>query len=106
MGESEVYLTGDLIQPKFNGGGLETFRDYIYSKIDKSKIKEAGKVVFTFDIVETGDIKNIRIIEFKDMEFAMEVIRVLKQAPKWQPGLRSGKPISMNLKFPVGFVVK
>lgn len=106
MGEGEVYLNGDLIQPKFNGGGIEVFHDYIYSRIDKSKIKESGKVVFTFDIVETGEIKNIRIVEFKDMDFAMEVIRILKLAPKWEPAQRGGKSVKMNLRFPLTFIVR
>jgi len=103
MGEGEVYLKGELIYPKFNGGGIENFSDYVYSRIDKSKIKEAGKVIFTFDIAETGEIKNIRITEFKDMDFAMEVIRVLKLAPKWIPASRGGKPVSLNVKFPIKF---
>lgn len=106
QGEDEVYLNGDLIQPKFNGGGIELFSNYIYSKIDKTKIKQAGRVVFTFDIITTGEIKNIRIVEFKDMDFAAEVIKVLKEAPIWQPAMRGGKPVSINLKFPVEFKYK
>lgn len=105
-GEDEVYLKGELIDPKFNGGGIEAFRDYVYSRIDKSKIKQAGKVVFTFNIVETGEIKNIRIVEFKDIDFAMEVIRVLKATPKWVPASRNGKPINLTIKFPVEFKLK
>jgi hypothetical protein len=106
MGENEVYLKGELIDPKFNGGGIKAFSDYVYGFIDKSKIKQAGRVVFTFDIVETGEIKNIRIVEFKDMDFAMEVIRVLKQSPKWTPASRNGKPISLTIKFPVEFKMR
>ena len=106
QGENEVYLKGDLINPKFNGGGLATFRDYIYSRIDKSKIKVPGKLIFTFDIVESGEIKNIRIVEFKDVDFATEVIRVLKLSPKWNPALRGGKPVSMNVRFPIEFILK
>ncbi len=92
-----------MIQPKFNGGGIELFSKYIYNQIDKSKIKKPGKVVFTFDIIASGEIKNIRIVEFKDMDFVTEVIRVLKQSPKWQPATRAGKPISINLRFPIEF---
>jgi len=106
MGEDEVYLKGELTDAKFNGGGIEAFRDYVYSRIDKTKIKQAGKVVFTFDIIETGEIKNIRIVEFKDMDFAMEVIRVLKATPKWIPASRNGKPISITIKFPVEFKIR
>jgi hypothetical protein len=50
MGENEVYLKGDLIQPKFNGAGIEAFRDYVYAHIDKTKVKHAGRVVFTLDV--------------------------------------------------------
>jgi Gram-negative bacterial TonB protein C-terminal len=106
MGENEVYLKGDLIQPKFNGAGIEAFRDYVYAHIDKTKVKQAGKVVFTLDISETGEVKNIRIVEFKDMDFAMEVIRVLKLTPKWQPALRGGKAVSTSIKFPIEYKIK
>lgn len=105
-GEDEVYLNGDLIEPKFNGGDIKIFSDYVYGKIDKSKIKQPGRVVFTFDIIDTGEIKNIRIVEFKDMDFAIEVIRVLKEAPKWQAAMRGGKAVTINIKFPVEFRYK
>lgn len=105
-GEDEVYLNGDLIEPKFNGGGIKSFSDYVYKNIDKTKIKQPGKVVFTFDIAESGEIKNIRIVEFKDMDFVTEVIRVLKEAPKWQAASRGGKPVSINIRFPVEFIFK
>lgn len=102
-GEDEVYLSGDFIEAKFNGGGIKSFSDYVYTNIDKTKIKQAGKVVFTFDIIETGEMKNIRIVEFKDMDFVSEVIRVLKEAPRWQAANRGGKPVSINMRFPVEF---
>jgi hypothetical protein len=48
-------------------------------------------------------IKNIKIIEFFDIESATEFIRVLKKCPKWEPAKRGGKPISIEIKYPMVF---
>ena len=102
-GEDEVYLNGDYIDAKFNGGGIEKFHEFLTSQIDYSKLTKPGKVVFTFTIAETGEIKNIRIVEFPYIEMATEIIRVIKLAPHWQPAKRGGKPVSVNIKFPMNF---
>ena len=56
---------------------------------------------FTVDV--DGSIKNIKIIEFFDVESATEFIRVLKKCPKWEPAKRGGKPISIEIKYPMVF---
>ena len=96
----------DVIEAKFNGEGIEKFGDFVNQNIDKSKITKAGKLVFSFTISETGEIKNIKILEFPNIEIATEYIRVIKLAPKWQPAKRGGKPISINIKYPVNFRIK
>ena len=102
-GEDEVYLNGDYIGAKFNGGGIEKFHEFISSNLDHSKITKPGKIVFTFTISESGEVKNLRIVEFPYMEMATEIIRVIKTAPKWQPAKRRGKPISLDVRFPMDF---
>ncbi|TGD57427.1 energy transducer TonB [Flavobacterium humi] len=105
-GEDEVYLNGDYVEARFNGGGIEKFHEFIYSRLDRSKITKPGKIVFTFVISETGEIKDVRIVEFPYVEMATEIIRVIKTAPKWQPAKRGGKPTSLNVRFPMEFVQK
>jgi hypothetical protein len=102
-GEDEVYLTGDKIEAKFNGGGINKFYDYINSNFDFSKVTKPGTMVTTFTVNELGEIKNIKVIQFVDVESATEIIRVLKNAPKWEPATRGGKPISIEIKFPLDF---
>lgn len=60
-------------------------------------------MVAGFTVTETGEIKNIKILQFVDIESATEMIRVLKLAPKWKPATRNGKPVSVNLKIPLKF---
>lgn len=105
-GEDEVYLGGDAVEAKFQGGGMDKFYKFINEEFDFSKVTKSGKMVTSFTISELGEIKNIRVIEFVDVESATEIIRVLKKAPKWEPSKRGGKPISVEVKFPLVFESK
>lgn len=102
-GEDEVYLGGDRIDAKFNGGGMEKFHEFINAEFDYSKVTKPGKMVGAFTIDTEGNVKNIRIVEFFDMESATEFIRVLKKCPKWEPAKRGGKAISIEIKYPLVF---
>ncbi|WP_395062942.1 energy transducer TonB [Flavobacterium sp.] len=104
-GEDEVYLNGDRIEAKFNGGGLDKFYDFINKEFDFSKVTKAGKMITSFTIDVDGTIKNIKVIQFVDVQTATEIIRVLKKAPKWEPAKRGGKPISVEIKLPLDFKV-
>ncbi len=105
-GEDEVYLGGDRVEAKFNGGGIEEFSKFIKKEFDYSKVTKAGKMVGAFTVDVDGTVKNIKIIEFSDIESATEFIRVLKKCPKWKPAERGGKPISIEIKYPMVFRVK
>jgi len=103
QGEDEVYLGGDKISPKFAGGGLEKFYEFINKEFDFSKVTKAGKMITAFTIDENGEVKNIKVVQFVDVESATEIIRVLKKCPKWEPATKGGKPYSVEIKFPLDF---
>ncbi len=103
QGEDEVYLSGDRIEAKFNGGGIEAFSKFIRQEFDYSKVTKPGKMVGAFTVDVDGSVKNIKIVEFFDVESAAEFIRVLKKCPKWEPAQRGGKPISIEIKYPMVF---
>ena len=106
QGEDEVYLGGDLIEPKFNGGGLDKFYEYVNKEFDFSKVHKEGKLVTSFTIDENGDLKNCKVIQFVDIESATEIIRVLKKSPKWSPAFKGGNPVAISIKFPFDIVSK
>jgi len=103
QGEDEVYLKGDRIEAKFNGGGIEEFQGFVKGNFNYSKVKKAGKMVAAFTIDVDGSVKNIKLIEYIDAESAAEMIRVLNICPKWEPAKRNGKPISIEIKYPMVF---
>mgnify|MGYP003459492598 FL=1 len=102
-GEDEVYLGGDFIEAKFQNGGIDKFYDYIIQNFDTSTIEKKGQIVFEFTVNDKGEVKNIKIIRELGDNSSMELIRVLRKAPKWEPASRGGKAVSFNLKMPLTF---
>ena len=96
----------DVINPKFNSGGLEKFYDFIDQQFDYSKVTKPGKLVTSFTINALGEIKNIRILKFPNDKAAAEIIRVLQKAHKWEPAKRAGKPFPIEINFPLDFKTK
>ncbi|HMI06031.1 MAG TPA: energy transducer TonB [Flavobacterium sp.] len=105
-GEDEVYLNGDRIEAKFKGGGIDKFSEFVHSEFDYSKVSKPGKMLAAFTIDEEGNLKNIKLLEYIDTESAGEMIRVLNKCPKWEPAKRNGKPISIEIKYPMVFKAK
>jgi hypothetical protein len=106
LGEDEVYLNGDKIDAKFNGGGIDKFSEFINKNFDYTKVTKPGVLETTFTIDELGNVTKIKITKILDIESATELIRVLKMAPKWEPAKRGGKPISIEIKYPMVFKEK
>ena len=102
-GEDEVYLGGDFIDAKFQNGGIDKFYDYIITNFDTQTVEKKGQIIFEFTVNENGEVKNIKVVRDLGMNSAVELIRVLRKAPKWQPASRGGKPDSINLKMPLTF---
>lgn len=102
-GEDEVYLGGEFIEAKFQNGGIDKFYDYIIANFDTQTVEKKGQIVFEFTLNENGEVKNIKVVRDLGSNSAIELIRVLRKAPKWQPASRGGKPVSINLKMPLTF---
>ena len=102
-GEDEVYLGGDRIEPQFNGVGIEQFGEFVNTHFNYSKVSKPGKMVAAFTIDTDGSVQKIKMIQMIDSESAIEMIRVLNECPKWKPASRGGKPISVEIKYPMVF---
>lgn len=102
-GDLEDVYSSDVINPQFNGGGLEKFYEFINQEFDFSKVKKAGKMRVAFTISLDGAVKNAKVLEFNDIESATEILRVLDKAPNWISAKRGGKPFSVEIKLPLEF---
>lgn len=93
--ENLVYNTqGVDLKPEFPGGvaAFNSFLDKNFIKpADKPKMK--GKIYFTFIIEKDGSLSDIKILRDLGYGTGDEALRVIKLAPKWNPGKHKNKEV-------------
>ena len=65
-----------------------------------------GKVNVTFIVNTDGSISDVRIIRDIGGGCGDEAIRVVKNMPKWKPGVQNGKPVRVKYTMPIIFDLK
>ncbi len=103
--------------PEFPGG-FEKLYEYLYQNMEYpllAKEKQvSGKILFTFDIDEEGNIVNIRVrdsrlagpeenAEEAGQECIEEGLRVIRNMPAWIPATQNGKPVKASFSIPINF---
>lgn len=92
--------------PTFPGGDAALMK-WIKSHLQypKSAAQEniQGTVVVQFVVTSTGSIGNVKIVHSRNDEFNAEAIRLCKSLPKFVPGRKNGKPVSVWYTLPVTF---
>lgn len=93
--------------PRFQGQDLNGFRKWVQERIAPSKIVPGsgipGRVVVSFVIDTTGRLTQIRILQSPDRSLSDEVVRVLKQSPRWEPGQQFDRKVPVKFCIPVDF---
>lgn len=93
--------------PKFQGGGLINFREWVMSKLkypnEVVKEKISGRVIVSFTVEQNGSITQITTLSSPHKRLSDEVARVLEIAPRWTPGKQGGKPVRVRYTLPVDF---
>ncbi len=102
------YIVEDM--PKFQGGELSEFRNYIQGSINYPPIAMengiSGIVYVNFVVNKKGQIAQINVVRGIDPSLDNEVLRALKAAPKWTPGMQRGKPVNVSMSMPVKFILQ
>lgn len=95
-----------ILMPKFPGGN-KTLMLYLSKNIkypaecEEKNIQ--GRVIVQFNVEKNGEIDNIRIVKSVHPLLDLEAVRVVKKMPRWEPGHRDGKPISVRYTLPITF---
>jgi len=106
-GEGTVYFLVEEM-PKYSYKGeneLQSFRNYVTDNLQWSENMDGiqGRVFVSFIVEVDGRISTIRIVRSLDINCDKEAIRVIAHAPKWIPGMQSGKPVRVAYTIPVTF---
>jgi protein TonB len=106
--ESKVFLIVEDM-PKFQGGTIENFRNYIQSTVKYPQLAMensiSGTVYVSFVVNRRGEVSNINILRPVDPSLDEAVINALKNAPKWEPGKQREKPVNVSFSIPVKFIL-
>lgn len=96
--------------PKFQGGDLNTFRNWVQSNVKFPQIALengiSGRVVLQFVIEKDGRLTNIVVVQTPDRSLSEEAIRVLNNSPKWTPGRQRNQVVRVKYTLPVEFRVQ
>ena len=65
-----------------------------------------GRVTLQFTVNKEGDVCNVYVIRGVDPALDKEAYDVVLSSPKWSPGMKDGKPVSVTFTFPVIFQLR
>ena len=93
-----------IIEPEFEGGQEALWKWWNSNfKLPKETLDNRvnGKTIVTFDVKEDGSISNIKMVRSVDFHLDRAIINTIKTMPKWKPGRRNGKPVSVKYTMPI-----
>lgn len=100
-----VYLEVDEIP--LPPGGIEGWNAYLGKNMNYPKAamdaKVEGTVIATFVVLENGEIGNVELLRGIGKGCDEEVLRLVKNSPKWTPGKKDGKIVKTQMRLPVNF---
>ena len=89
--------------------GINEFYSYLAKaiKYPKAAVDKniQGKVFTQFVIEKDGSLSHINVISGPGYGTEEEAVRVLEQSPKWNPGVKDGKPVRVLYHLPISFTL-
>lgn len=96
------------VAPTFEGG-MKGWAEYLQTNLkfpeEARKNKITGKVIVSFITSTSGEITDIKVLRGIGHGTEEEAIRVLKESPKWNPGIKNGKPVNVLWTLPISFAL-
>jgi protein TonB len=108
--QDSVYSSGMEQKAQFKGGD-KAFQRYVMDNFTYPwRCQEngiSGSVLLRFVVDVDGSIVNIQVLEVstKCPEFAKEAVRILKNSPRWIPGMYNGRFVKSYREFPLKMAV-
>lgn len=104
--EQEEILDFADVMPEFPGG-TKALIHYLSNNVNYPLIAQEngikGKVFVSFIVDEQGNIFDVKIVRGVDSSLDNEALRVVKNMPKWMPGMQNGKPVKVRYNVPINF---
>jgi len=93
-------------QPKPEGG-LNAFYEYVSKNLQYPLIARrnniSGRVYIEFVVEKDGSLTDVKLIKGIGGGCDEEAIRIIKSAPRWNPGKQRGRPVRVKMVLPILF---
>lgn len=94
------------VMPEFPGGQASLLK-YLATRIKYPAIAQEngiqGRVSCSFVVDTDGSLKNIEVIRGIDPSLDREAVRVIREMPKWNPGVQNNMAVAVKYTVPVTF---
>ncbi len=94
-------------QATFQGGSLETFREWVQKNLVYPPVAVEngifGRVTVQFAVNSRGEVVDAKILRGVDPSLDKETIRVIMASPKWGPAKQGGRAVKQQFVMPVIF---
>jgi len=91
-------------------GGMKAFNEYLYTSIKYPnfalRMGISGRVFLKFIVERDGSLTDIEVVKGIGGGCDKEAVRVLSEAPAWEPGKQRGQAVRVSMILPVTFVLK
>lgn len=108
VNENEVGIEVLDAPPEFNGG-LNALMQYLSLSIRYPQSAQRqgiqGRVIVQFIVDKTGKVSKVEIMKSLCHACDKEAVRVVKNMPRWKPGMKDGKPVNARYTLPINFVL-
>jgi TonB family protein len=104
-GESFTYTIQE-VQP-VPDGGMHGFMNYIMESMHYPKEARKkgiqGKVYVRFVIDRDGSVRDVEVLKGIGGGCDEEAMRVIRECPRWSPGIQRGQPVKVRMSIPLIF---
>lgn len=100
-----VYLIPDKM-PEYPGGVpamMKFLSSNVKYPVEAQKNAISGRVIVQFVVMEDGTLSQAKVIRGVDPLLDEEALRVVKEMPKWTPGIVDGKTVKVKFTVPIMF---
>ena len=101
--EEKVYTKVDRM-PRFKGGSMDKFSEWMNSRYSWPEPKVYGKFSATYIVEKDGSVSSVKVIDTPAASVSAEMLDCFNKAPKWEPGMQNGQPVRVQMRFGVNLV--
>ena len=97
------FLSTNSKLPTFLGGDFNSFRQWFSKKLRVPVDRPKEIVNVTFIVDKNGMVSNVKVKSCSSPEVRDEILKVMRKAPRWEPGVYNDKPAGFTFQMNVNF---